>query len=161
MSSQSSTFPPRDTTPVVLVGSGDVDSFALDDTQIAGGTRTPPPNTKRRPVSTPLSNKVAGSGPYSSAPPDKDQGLRLRLATETAGLFLGPVPCDWFLNTFLPLTSGTGGRSDTRGNFSTMSLRLSEVQMYKPFVRISLSCPSPVQLTCLQRSTQLTSLHPI
>ena len=163
MPSQSSTFPPRETTPVMLA-SGDADSFALDDT-FRGATHTPPPppNTKCRPVSTPLSNKVAGNGPYSSGIPDQDDEFRLRLATETAGLFLGPVPCDCFLNTFLPLTgtSGTRGRSDTRSNFSTMSLRLSESQMYKPFVSISLCCPSPVQLTCLPRSTQLISLHPI
>jgi hypothetical protein len=137
MSSQSSTFPPRDTTPVVLVASGDADSFALDET-LRGATRTPPPNTTLRPVSTPLSNKISGNLPYSSVAPDQDDEFRLRLATETAGLFLGPVPCNTFLDRFLPLTPGTGGLSDARGRFNRMSLRMSEAQMYKPFVSISL-----------------------
>lgn len=159
MSSQSSPFPPRDTTPSA---SDDADSFAVDDTS-RGATRTPPPNPTRRPVSTPLSNKIAGNRPYSSVAPDQDEEFRLRLAAETAGLFLGPVPCDSFLNTFLPIASSTqaGGCSNTQIKFDAMSLGLSEAQMYQPFVSISLSRPWPVQLTCLQRSMQLISLHPI
>jgi hypothetical protein len=143
MSSQSSIFPPRSTTPFVLAASGDADSFALDD--IRGATRTPPPHTTPRPVTTPLSNKVSGNLPYSSVAPDKDTAFRLRLAAETADLFLGPMPCKSFLNTFLPLTSNTGGCSGARHAFDGISPKKPEVEMYKPFVSISLSC---ISITC-------------
>ena len=118
------------------------------------------PNMMLRPISTPLSNKISGNLPYSSVAPDQDDEFRLQLATETAGLFLGPMPCNTFLNRYLPLTPSTGGLSDAQGKFNRMSLRMLEAQMYKPFISISLYLHHLCNRYC-QRSMQLNSLHPI
>lgn len=133
MSLQSSTLPPRATTPVVLVPS---DISALDATLRC----TPPPDTKLRPASTPLSNKISGHLPYSSVPLDQDEEYRLRLASETTGLFLGPVPCKSFLDTFLPLASesGTVRNRGAQHKFKAMLFKDTEAEMYKPFVSIPL-----------------------
>src|SRR4051812_45137840 len=66
--------------------------------------RTPPPVTaegQSRPNSTPVTYKTSGSQPYVSSLFKREQA-NMDLAYETAGLFLGPMPCKLFLHEFLP-----------------------------------------------------------
>jgi hypothetical protein len=99
-------------------------------------TRTPSPPLipLTPPTSTPISNKVSGSQPYSSSVHTQDDESRRRLAQETEGLFLGPMPCSKFLEQFLPLASDARTYPKSKGAFDSVASQASERAMYKPFV---------------------------
>ena len=59
---------------------------------------TPPPNAFI-PTSTPISNKTSGNHSYASETHDRDSA-NYRLAQETSGHFLGPMPPQIFLDMF-------------------------------------------------------------
>jgi hypothetical protein len=59
---------------------------------------TPPPKVLN-PTSTPISNKTSGNYTYASEIHDRDSA-NYRLALETSGLFLGPMPPTQFLDKF-------------------------------------------------------------
>jgi hypothetical protein len=89
-----------------------------------------------RRTSTPISNKISGSQPYSSTVPNQDKEFRLRLAEETKGLFIGPMPYQIFLDRFLPHASDSEPCPAAEGIFSQVAKKRNEAEMYKPFVRI-------------------------
>jgi hypothetical protein len=66
--------------------------------------QTPPPVLVANPESTPLSKKVSGSAPYSSAKVERD-GRFETLAGESTGMFVGPMPPKDFLEKFLNVPS--------------------------------------------------------
>ncbi|KAF9520319.1 hypothetical protein BS47DRAFT_1335924 [Hydnum rufescens UP504] len=66
--------------------------------------QTPPPVLVANPKSTPLSKKVSGSAPYSSAKVERD-GRFETLAGESTGMFVGPMPPKDFLEKFLNVPS--------------------------------------------------------
>jgi hypothetical protein len=96
--------------------------------------RTPPPNPESKSTSTPISNKISGSRPYSSTVPNQDDENRRRLASETSGHFIGGVPIRYFLNNFLPLASDIGEVPDTKGAFAKVANQKIEKAMYTLFV---------------------------
>src|SRR5215471_3115318 len=90
----------------------------------------------KRNSNTPISNKMAGSETYCSSTAKHDSETRFRLAEETQGLFLGPMPCQQFLDTFLPLAPNVGPRPAAEGVFGGVPFKKLEAHMIQPFVRI-------------------------
>jgi len=79
---------------------------------------------------------MAGSQPYSSSSPKHDSKTRFRLAEETKGLFLGPMPYQKFLDTFLPLAPNAGPCPAPEGVFCKVPFKKLEAEMIPPFVHI-------------------------
>jgi hypothetical protein len=79
---------------------------------------------------------MSGSQPYSSSPPKQDSETRLRLAEETRGLFLGPMPYQKFLDMFLPRAPNAGPCPAAENVFYQVPYRRNEAEMVPPFVRI-------------------------
>ena len=59
---------------------------------------------------------------------------RERLAREMAGLFLGPMPADEFIQTFVRGTTTEPLPSIPQDHFTKVPLRCVETKMYGPFV---------------------------
>ena len=72
--------------------------------------QTPPDTLQTNPKSTPVL-KVSGSTPYSTTRIERNDGFNA-LATESNGMFIGPMPPDEFLEKFLNVPSG-GFRSSS------------------------------------------------
>jgi hypothetical protein len=66
------------------------------------------------------------------------KGANYRLALETSGLFLGPMPPEQFLDKFLPISQDAPNYPDCRGAFANVESKGKEVNMYAPFVSIVL-----------------------
>ena len=92
-----------------------------------------PPQNAFIPNSTPISNKTSGSYTYASEIHDRDTA-NYRLALETSGLFLGPMPPKQFLDIFLPISQDAPECPNWRGTFASVGSTGKEVNMYAPFV---------------------------
>ena len=79
---------------------------------------------------------MSGSQPYSSSSPKHDSETRLRLAEETEGLFLGPMPYQKFLDTFLPRVPNASPCPPAEGVFHQVPFKRLEAEMVPPFVRL-------------------------
>lgn len=124
-------------------------------------TRTPPPlEFLPNPASTPISNKISGSQPFSSTVHSQDEHNRRRLALETSGFFLGPMPCTHFLDEFLPLAPDAETLPQTSDVFRDVASQASESAMYAPFVRLLYHCYRELQITT-HRLKQRRHLVPI
>jgi hypothetical protein len=95
---------------------------------------TPPQNVSI-PTSTPISNKTSGNHSYASETHDRESA-NYRLAQETSGLFLGAMPPNQFLDTFLPIPLNAQQYPESVGNFENVLDTSKEVNMYTPFVRV-------------------------
>jgi hypothetical protein len=78
-----------------------------------------------------MSNKTSGNHSYAS----ETHNLNYCLAKETSGQFLGPMPLNKFLDTFLPIGKGTPRSPKSKRAFKSVSRAKKEVDMYAPFVR--------------------------
>jgi hypothetical protein len=92
---------------------------------------TPPPNASI-PTSTPISNKTSGNHSFTSEAHDRDSA-NYRPAQETSGSFLGAMPPQQFLETFLPISRHTPQCPNWKGAFTSVSSAKKEVDMYTPF----------------------------
>ena len=141
----SSSNPKRTTATSSFAGDGGIPPgrfYASQGPLPERSPRTPPPQPMPQggiPTSTPISKKISGSQPYSSSVPTQDQENRFRLAQETKGSFLGPMPVITFLDKFLPLASGTRACPESSHAFDDMPRQTSETAMYTPFVRFGTS----------------------
>jgi hypothetical protein len=66
------------------------------------------------------------------------KGANYRLALETSGLFLGPMPPEQFLDKFLPRSQDAPSCPDCKGGFASVNSKGKEVNMYAPFVSVVL-----------------------
>jgi hypothetical protein len=101
---------------------------------------TPPPQVFN-PTSTPISNKTSGNYTYASEIHDRDSA-NYRLALETSGLFLGPMPPTQFMDKFLPVSQDAPKCPNSEGAFASVGSAEKEVNMYAPFVSMILISPS-------------------
>lgn len=98
-------------------------------------------------TSTPIYHKRSGRQPYSSAT-DLQESPNLKLAAETSDFYVGPMPCKFSLESFLPLAMDTQACLPTsKATFKEMAIQSDGEHMYTPFVRI------------LFESLPLTSAH--
>jgi hypothetical protein len=108
--------------------------------------------------STPISNKVSGSNPYTSMHYERDDQMRM-LGAEMVGKFIGPMPVAGFLEAFLP-PHGTTALSDGQTQLLEAAANEKvEVQMYDPLVRLQLTFWSSFTHTVTSRSRR--SKHPV
>jgi hypothetical protein len=85
--------------------------------------------------STPISNKVSGSNPYTSMHYERDDRMRM-LGVEMVGMFIGLMPVAKFLEAFLP-PQGTTALSDRQTKLLEAAANEKlEVQIYDPLVRL-------------------------
>ena len=91
---------------------------------------TPPQNVSIL-TSTPIFNKTSGNHSYASETHD----LNYRLAKETSSQFLGVMPLNKFLDTFLLIGKGTLRSPMSKRAFKSVLRVKKEVDMYAPFVR--------------------------
>jgi hypothetical protein len=96
-----------------------------------------PPLKVLNPTSTPISNKTSGNYTYASEIHDRDSA-NYRLALETSGLFLGPMPPTQFLDKFLPISQDAPECPNSKGALAGVGSAEKEVNMYAPFVSMSL-----------------------
>ena len=87
---------------------------------------TPPPNIRN---GTPISS----GNSYASETVESNSANR-RLAHETSGLFLGAMPPQQFLDSFLPIGSDTPQCPNSEGAFASVLSAKIENDMYMPFV---------------------------
>jgi len=100
-------------------------------------------------TSTPISHKMSGSQPFSSVVPKYDQTYHSNLARETRGLFIGPMPYDLFLQTFLP--PPPEGMEDQPADdifAQVVTNKKKESEMYDAFVCIGNSTCMGAVFTC-------------
>jgi hypothetical protein len=144
MSPPSSTVPPSQTVPHTVSSSSFYASTSLSH---KGCEHTPPSHATLKPISTPISNKVSGSLPYSSSVPNQDEEKRRRLAGEASSHFLGAMPLRSFLDIFLPLAPDIGELPATEDAFAEVAKQTIEKEMYAPFVCITITRYQSLLLT--------------
>ena len=77
--------------------------------------------------------KCSGYEPRSTGTASRERANE-RLAEETKGLFLGPMPTSDFLNEFLPTASNASERPEFEASFE--DLKKGETEMYASFVSV-------------------------
>src|SRR5215469_7604145 len=87
-------------------------------------------------TSTPISNKMSGTQPYASSDLKQDSVTRLCLTEEMKGQFLGPMPYQKFLDTFLPCVPNASPCPPAEGVFHQVPFKRLEAEMVPPFVRL-------------------------
>lgn len=98
---------------------------------------TPEPSTNKPPqdfLNTPVADRVHGHYLYGFNERDA-QAMNQRHAAEAMKYFLGPMPVQVFMETFLPITSMEGMPSSV-GAFSDIPAGAKERDIYKPLVRL-------------------------
>ena len=86
-----------------------------------------------RKTSTPISNKMSGTQPYASSSLKQDDATHFRLADETKGLFLGPMPYEKFLDMFLPYPPNALPCPPVGGVFQQVPFKRLEADMGPTF----------------------------
>ncbi|KAF9231689.1 hypothetical protein BU15DRAFT_55848 [Melanogaster broomeanus] len=83
---------------------------------------------------------MSGTVPFNSQPPPKQNIVETRLAEETSGRYVGPMPVADFLKTFLDVElesdddDNNNNNSDLSGTFNGIPPS-PEIDMYGPFVK--------------------------
>ncbi|KAH7923493.1 hypothetical protein BV22DRAFT_581095, partial [Leucogyrophana mollusca] len=93
-------------------------------------TKAPPPPVE----ATPISYRMSGVAAFSSTSPSPHETFERELASETTGRYVGPMPVDKFLATFLPSDEPFLTLSTAQNRlFRNIMSGSSERAMYEPF----------------------------
>ena len=95
---------------------------------------TPPPSSPLPPQGTPVHTRSTTTDRFLPKYETREHTFR-RLSAEMSPYFVGPVPPQDFLDSFLPVTTPCHTVLPFKqGMFSTLSEATSEASMYKTFV---------------------------